>query len=287
MHRPWKGGTPSEIAASGPSLDPVLLEAVEVSKRYPSARGGKNPVAAVSSATLQLRRGECVGLAGESGSGKTTLAQCLAGTTAPTAGVVRYRGTVVNAPGSRPNVPRVRGVQMVFQDPASSLNPRRTIGSVLGEILAVHNLCRKVERSERIGQLLLEVGLAPEVSNRRPNALSGGQQQRVAIARALAFAPEVIIADEVVSALDASVQAQILNLLADLQAARGLTILLVTHDLAVVRQACDRLAVMKRSVLVEMGSTDVVLTTPSHPYTQSLLAAVPRLTSGAIEGGPT
>ena len=233
--------------------------------------------AAVSDATLGLRRGECVGLAGESGSGKTTLAHCLAGTIVPTSGLVRYRGEVVSGPGFRPTVPRVHGVQIVFQDPASSLNPRLSVGSVLREVLAVHRLCEKSERGDRVVQLLAEVGLGAGVVHSRPSALSGGQQQRVAIARALAFAPEVIIADELVSALDASVQAQILNLLADLRDARSLTILLVTHDLAVVRQACDRLAVMERSKIVEMGPTDMVLDAPSHPYTQALVAAVPRL----------
>ena len=252
-------------------MSPVL-EAVAVSKSY----GGGPPV--VSEVTLEVDRGECVGLAGESGSGKTTLARCLAGMCAPTGGEVRYHGAVVNAPGMRhARVPRVRGVHMVFQDPAASLNPHRTVGSILREILAVHRLCPAAQRDESVAALLAEVGLSPDVAERRPSRLSGGQQQRVAIARALAFSPEVIIADEVVSALDASIQAQILNLLADLRDQRGLAMLLITHDLAVARQACDRLAVMRQAEVVEQGPAGVVLDRPNHPYTRALVAAVPRL----------
>jgi peptide/nickel transport system ATP-binding protein len=253
-----------------------VLEAIGVTKTY----GGDR--LAVSEVSLQLARGECVGLAGESGSGKTTLAQCLAGTSVPTGGEVRYRGEVVNAAGMRrSHVPRVRGVQLVFQDPAASLNPRRSVGSVLREILQVHRLCPPANRDKAIKALLDEVGLGPEIAERRPNRLSGGQQQRVAIARALAFSPEVIIADEVVSALDASIQAQILNLLADLREGRGLAILVITHDLAVARQACDRLAIMQESTIVEQGVCASVLDHPQHPYTQSLVAAVPRLAAAA------
>jgi ABC-type glutathione transport system ATPase component len=284
LHR-RRAPTSLDIQRSFPSRDGenFILEAIGVSKRY-AGRKGHFTDAAVSDVTLELRRGECIGLAGESGSGKTTLAHCLAGTTVPTAGVVYFRGRPVNAPGFRPSVPRVRGVQMVFQDPASSLNPRLSVGSVLQEVLAVHKLCAKSDLSERVKRLLAEVGLGPSVARRRPGSLSGGQQQRVAIARALAFAPEVIIADELVSALDASVQAQILNLLAELRTVRQLTVLLVTHDLAVARQACDRLAIMNRSSLVEMGLADEVFRSPSHSYTRSLLAAVPRLRSGPAMG---
>jgi ABC-type glutathione transport system ATPase component len=177
-------------------------------------------------------------------------------------------------------------VQMVFQDPAASLNPRRTVGSVLREILGVHRLCPPDERDRRVEALLAEVGLGAEIAERRPYRLSGGQQQRVAIARALVFEPEVIIADEVVSALDASIQAQILNLLADLRDDRGLAVLLITHDLAVVRQACDRLAIMQESSIVEYGDCATVLDQPQHAYTRSLLAAVPRLgVPAGVAGG--
>ncbi len=175
---------------------------------------------------------------------------------------------------------------MVYQDPLSSLNPRRGVGSVLTEILHVHRLRPRREITSRVLALLALVGLQPEFASRRPRQLSGGQQQRVAIARALAFEPDVVIADEVVSALDASLQAQILNLLADLRSQLGLSILMITHDMAVVRQSCDRVVVMNKGAVVEVGPTDDVLDQPTHPYTSSLLAAVPRLEAATSGGQP-
>jgi len=246
-----------------------LLEVRELTKVYAGPGG-----AAIRSVSLALGEGECLGIVGESGSGKTTLAHCMAGLLEPSSGQVLFRGEVVNQAGHRARVPRVRGVQIVFQDPTSSLNPRRTAGSVLGEILHVHGLPGSV------AELLAQVGLTADVSGSRPARLSGGQQQRVAIARALAFEPQLIIADEIVSSLDASVQAQILNLLDGLRRRFQLSIVLITHDLAVARQLCDRIAVMHRGEVVELGATDTVLQDARHEYTRELVAAVPRLVAG-------
>lgn len=259
----------------GPLTGPVL-RVEELSVRF-GARRRKRGTLAVSGATLEVFAGESVGLVGESGSGKTTLGLCIAGLLVPTSGEVSFRGEVVNAPGRRPSVPRLRGVQIVFQDPSSTLNPRRTVGSVLEEILRVHGLCQRDDASERVAELLELVGLPHQLAARRPSRLSGGQRQRVSIARALALDPELVVADEIVSALDASVQAQILNLLADLRASLGLTLVFVSHDLAVVRQVCDRIVVMHEGRLVESGDAEELLAHPRHPYTQDLLAAVPSL----------
>ena len=248
------------------------------------ARRRRRGVVAVSDASLEVFAGESVGLVGESGSGKTTLGLCVAGLLTPTSGRVRFRGEVVNAPGRRPSVPRRRGVQIVFQDPSSTLNPRRTVGSVLEEILRVHELCQRDSASARVAELLELVGLPPQLAARRPNRLSGGQRQRVAIARALALDPDLVVADEIVSALDASVQAQILNLLADLRTSLGLTLVFISHDLAVVRQVCDRVVVMHEGRLVESGSAEELLARPRHPYTRDLLAAVPSLHIGESQG---
>jgi len=259
-----------------------LLECRGLTKVYPQARrgAGAHPPA-LEEVTVGVARGECLGLVGESGSGKTTLANCLAGLLEPTAGTVAYLGEVISAQGSTRRFPRVNGIQIVFQDPASSLNPRRTAGSVLAEIIHVHSLRNKAEVPARVRELLGLVGLDEAIARRRPRQLSGGQQQRVAIARALAFEPRLIIADEIVSALDASVQAQILNLLADLRQQLGLAIILVTHDMSVARHLCDRIAVMRVGKIVEQGQADQGVLSPQHPYTQELLRAVPRL-AGAL-----
>jgi ABC-type glutathione transport system ATPase component len=270
---PWPRGEP-------------LLEARGLTKVYGRQRKGERAAdQAVKDADLALLSGECLGIVGESGSGKTTLADCLAGLSVPTSGEVRYRGSSVNAAGMRPRVPRVRGIQMVYQDPFSSLNPRRDVGSIISEILRVHRLRSRRDVQDRVHELFGLVGLGPELSGRRPRRLSGGQQQRVAIARALAFEPDVVIADEVVSSLDASLQAQILNLLSELQSRLRLSIVMITHDMAVVRQSCDRVAVMRSGEIVELGTTSDVLERPRHDYTRALLEAVPRL-EGSLSGGP-
>ena len=267
--------------------DEPLLEVRGLTKVFGGRRrfgGGSPEVVAVRDASLAIARGDCLGLVGESGSGKSTLADCVAGLSVPTRGEVRYGGEVVNAPGRRPQLPRAHGVTVVFQDPFSSLNPRRTVGSVLAEILSVHRLRPREAVQGRVEELLDRVGLAADVADRRPDRLSGGQRQRVAIARALAFEPALMVADEIVSALDVSVQAQILNLLADLRDELGLTVLFITHDLAVVRQLCNRVAVMNLGVIVEIDDTESVLAAPSHPYTQELLRAVPRLHAPSASG---
>ena len=263
-----------------------MLECRGLTKVYPGFRRGTGShPPALKDVTVGVRRGECLGLVGESGSGKTTLANCLAGLLEPSAGAVAYLGEIVSAPGITRRFPRVHGIQIVFQDPASSLNPRRTVGSVLAEIIKVHSLKPKGEMETRVRELLAMVGLDNEMARRRPRQLSGGQQQRVAIARALAFEPRLVIADEIVSALDASVQAQILNLLADLREQLGLAIVLVTHDMSVARHLCDRIAVMRAGQIIEQGQADQVLLSPVHPYTQELLRAVPRLASALIGPG--
>jgi ABC-type glutathione transport system ATPase component len=265
--------------------DAPLLEADAVTVSF-SARGTSEPFVAVSNVTLNLSVGASLGIVGESGAGKTTLARCLAGLIAPTSGSVRYRGAVVSAPGLHVRMPRVHGVQVVFQDPGASLNPRRRIDSLLREVLRVHQMCPREQEAERISSLLSEVGLSADLGACRPGTLSGGQQQRAAIARALAFEPEILVADEAVSSLDASVQAQILNLLASLREARRLAIVMISHDTAVVRQLCDEVVVMYHGEVVEAGPADIVLRTPAHAYTRALLDAVPRWDQGPTASRP-
>jgi peptide/nickel transport system ATP-binding protein len=274
-----------QAGVAGPGAPPAeqpLLKCEGLTKIYPaSRRRSQEQPSALSQAAVKIRPSECLGIVGESGSGKTTLANCLAGLLTPSAGTVTYQGEVIAAPGISRPFPRVRGIQIVFQDPASSLNPRRNVGSVLAEIIRVHGLRPRDAVRARVRELLGLVGLDHELASRRPRRLSGGQQQRVAIARALAFEPRLMIADEIVSALDASVQAQILNLLADLREQLGLAIILITHDMSVARHLCDQIVVMQAGQIVEEGPADRVLQAPEHPYTQELLRAVPRLDSGA------
>lgn len=236
---------------------------------YP--RQGKPPFRAVKGISFDVREQEFFGIVGESGCGKSTLAKALCGLVRPTSGRIAFA-----------DMPR-HAVQMIFQDATGSLNPRMTIGSGLTEVLAVHRLCKPEERATRIATLLDEVGLPQAVAQAYPRELSGGQCQRISIARALAMNPQVLIADEPVSALDVSVQARILNLLAELRSRRHLTILLISHDLAVVRTVCDRLIVMNAGEIVERGNAREVFLHPKHPYTRKLLDAVPDI-SAALHG---
>ena len=244
-------------------------------RRPPGSSGA--PLPALADVHLTVRQGESLGIVGESGSGKTTLGKCVVGLMPISGGQILFRGQVVGRPGRVADVPRVNGVQMVYQDPYSALNPKRTVGSTMREILTVHKLCARSQAQERSAELLESVGLSADVLKRRPRSLSGGMCQRVAIARALAFGPTVLVADEVVSALDASVQAQVLNLIADTRETTGLSVIFITHDLAVVNQVCDRVIVLNRGAVVESGNTADILNRPSDPYTRSLIDAVPEL----------
>jgi oligopeptide/dipeptide ABC transporter ATP-binding protein len=238
-------------------------------------RGINRSVDAVDGVSLSIHRGGILGLVGESGCGKSTLAHMIVGLIPPTAGEVQWNGTSLSTLRGAAWVAYRRGVQMVFQDTHSSLNPRKRVRSILSEALAASGL-RKAERPSRVAVLLEQVGLDAQLLGRYPHELSGGQRQRVGIARALAMEPSLLVADEPVSALDVSLQGQIINLLRKLNEELGLTIVLISHDLAVVARVCDSIAVMYAGRIVESGIPQDVLTAPKHPYTQALLDAVPR-----------
>jgi peptide/nickel transport system ATP-binding protein len=261
-----------------------LLEVRHLKKFYPIHRGllrrRVGEIKAVDDVTFDVRPGETLALVGESGCGKTTTARCILRAVDPTAGEVLFRaadGSVVDvAHLARARLrPLRRDMQMIFQDPFSSLNPRMTLLDIVGEPLEVNGVGSRHERLERVAALLRLVGLRPEFMRRYPHAFSGGQRQRIGIARALALNPRLVVADEPVSALDVSVQAQILNLLLDLQQQLGLTYLFVAHDLSVVKHISDRIAVMYVGQLVEMTDTDRLFGSPKHPYTAALLSAIP------------
>ena len=234
---------------------------------------------AVDSADLDVASGETLGIVGESGSGKTTLARCVLRALEPTAGRVTFRDGGaehrLDRLDDRQLVPLRRRMQMIFQDPYSSLNPRMTVQELITEPLLVHRVCGTAERRNRAAAMLERVGLPTSALLRYPHAFSGGQRQRIGIARALVLGPALVVADESVSALDVTVQAQVLELLAELQAEMGLTYLFVSHDLSVVRQVCDRLIVMHRGRIVEAGDAETIFRRPRHPYTRVLLSAVP------------
>jgi oligopeptide/dipeptide ABC transporter ATP-binding protein len=232
---------------------------------------------AVDGVDLELVQGEMLGLVGESGCGKSTLGRAIVGLCNPTEGSVSYRGEVLTAKRERS---KRRRIQMVFQDPYSSLNPRMTVRQTLAELLKAHDMVPKDAIDARCRELLDLVGLGSRALEAHPRQFSGGQRQRVSIARALALEPELLIADEPVSALDVSVQATVLNLLEDLREKLGLTVLLIAHNMAVVRHVADRVAVMYLGRIVEQGPVDQLFTDPRHPYTRGLLTAVPRLVPG-------
>jgi oligopeptide/dipeptide ABC transporter ATP-binding protein len=253
----------------------ALLEVRELSMHYHPHR--HEVLRAVDGVDLTLHRGETLGLVGESGCGKSTLGRCLVGLETPTAGSVRYGGEPLAA---KRTAQQRRRIQMVFQDPYSSLNPRMTVRQTLSELLRVHKVVPRDRVEARCRELLDLVGLGARALDAHPRQFSGGQRQRVSIARALALEPEVLVADEPVSALDVSVQATVLNLLEDLQARLGLTVLLIAHNMAVVRHVCDRVAVMYLGRIVEVAPVADLFADPRHPYTQGLLRAVPRLVPG-------
>ena len=257
----------------------VLLEVRGLKKYFPIKSGilGRtaNVLRAVDGVSFTIRKGETLGLVGESGCGKTTLGRTLLRLIEPTEGSIHFEGTeITRLP--REQMRRLRRqMQMIFQDPYSSLNPRMTAGAMIEEGLIIHRLGSRVERKKRVAELLDVVGLSPKVTGKYPHEFSGGQRQRIGIARALALLPKLIVADEPVSALDVSIQAQILNLLIELQESFSLTYLFISHDLRVVEHVSDRVAVMYLGRIIELAPARLLYANPSHPYTVALLASVP------------
>jgi peptide/nickel transport system ATP-binding protein len=268
-------------------MSDALLQVRGVRKDFPlndtlTRRARRQPLEvlrAVDGVDLEIHQGEALGLVGESGCGKSTLGRCIVGLYRPTSGEIHYAGE--RLPDDRSRAYR-RRMQMVFQDPYSSLNPRMTVGQVLGELLRVHRMVPRDRVEDRSRELMGLVGLSEQALHAYPRQFSGGQRQRVSIARALALEPELLVADEPVSALDVSVQATVLNLLDDLRQRLGLTMLFIAHNMAVVRHVCSRVSVMYLGRIVETAPTQELFTNPRHPYTQGLLKAVPRLAPGRV-----
>ncbi len=240
------------------------------------SRQGVRVVQAVDNVSLQIMPGETLGLVGESGCGKSTLGRCLSRLYDISAGTLTFDGTDISTLSARAMRPIRRKIQMVFQDPYASLNPRRRVQDLIAEPLRIHLNLSRAEEDARVAELLDQVGLSPDHANRYPHEFSGGQRQRIGIARAIALDPKMVILEEPVSALDVSVQAQIVNLLADLQQRLKLTYVFVAHDLSVVRQVSTRIAVMYLGSIVEIGEAQQIFAHPAHPYTQALISAVPK-----------
>ena len=259
----------------------LLLDVRDLKKHFPVRRGllrrVVGQVRAVDGVSFQVRKGRTLGLVGESGCGKTTAGRTLLRLYEPTAGEILFDGIPLHALSRRSLRPLRRRMQAIFQDPYGSLDPRMTVGSIVDEPLAVHRVAGRRKRRVMVGELLERVGLSAAHVNHYPHEFSGGQRQRVGIARALALDPDFIVCDEPVSALDVSIQAQIINLLEDLQQERGLSYLFISHDLAVVEHISHEVAVMYEGMIVEMAPRDALYREPLHPYTQMLLAAIPRV----------
>jgi oligopeptide/dipeptide ABC transporter ATP-binding protein len=270
---------------------PVLLEAIDLVKHFPvrstSWRPGvRDHVHAVDDVSLEVRRGETLGIVGESGCGKSTLGRLLVRLHEPTSGTVRFDGKDITRLSRSALRPFRREMQMIFQDPYASLNPRKRVIQIVGDPFRIHHTSGEKEIRKSVQELLEVVGLSPDHVNRFPHEFSGGQRQRIGVARALALAPQLIVADEPVSALDVSIQAQVVNLLDDLQDEFGLTYVFIAHDLGVVRHVSDRIAVMYLGVVVEIAPADDLYARPVHPYTEALLSAIPVLDTGDSEPAP-
>lgn len=252
-----------------------LVEVAHLVKHYPHRGSMRHPNRAVDDVSFSIAAGETLALVGESGSGKSTLGRTLLRLEEPTSGTVRFAGTDLGSVTPQALRRLRRAMQMIFQDPFGSLNPRRTVGAAIADGLAIHDVVPPPERPVRVAELLTEVGLEPAHATRFPHELSGGQRQRIGIARALAVRPRFIVCDEPVSALDVSIQAQVLNLLLELRERHDLAYLFIAHDLAVVHQVADRVAVLYLGTIVELGPVREVIAAPRHPYTRALVSAVP------------
>jgi oligopeptide transport system ATP-binding protein len=268
------------VTQAAPDRNGALLVVEDLTKHFPVKKGllierTVDYVKAVDGVSFEIREGETLGLVGESGSGKSTTGYCILQLLKPSSGSVRFQSKELTTMGREDVRKMRREMQIVFQDPYSSLDPRMTVGDIVAEPLQVHGVGNPRSRRDQVRYLLDVVGFNPNYTNRYPHEFSGGQRQRIGIARALALNPKLIVCDEPVSALDVSIQAQILNLLKDLQKEFQLTYLFIAHDLAVVRSMSDRIAVMNKGVLVEIGPAEEVYTGPKDEYTQALLAAVP------------
>lgn len=265
-------------------MQDIILEAKGIKKHFPIRKGffmrEVGQVKAVEEISLSVRRGETLGLVGESGCGKSTLGRTLIRLYEPTAGSIKFDGKdFINLKGNELRQKR-RDIQMIFQDPYASLDTRMTVGQIIEQPFQIHGILGKQERELRVKQLLELVGLKASHVNRYPHEFSGGQRQRISIARAVALEPKLIICDEPVSALDVSIQAQVLNLLKDLQDRLKLTYIFISHDLSVIEHVCDRIAVMYLGRIVEIASRDELFANPLHPYTQALMSSIPTIGTG-------
>ena len=262
----------------------MIVSVADLKTHFPIRKGifsrVSDTVRAVDGVTLDVRRGEVLGVVGESGCGKTTVARTILKLIEPTSGTIRFDGRDITNLSRREMAPLRRQMQIIFQDPFSSLNPRLTVGDILAAPFEIHGIAEGQDKRDRVERLLTLVGLRAEAARRYPHEFSGGQRQRIGIARALALEPRLIVGDEPVSALDVSIQAQIINLLKRLQAELGLTYLMISHNLAVVSHIADRVAVMYLGRIVEIASRDDLYFAPKHPYTEALLSAAPSTTPG-------
>lgn len=255
-------------------MDEILIEVKNLKKYFPvrSGLGKRSYIKAVDDVSFFIKKGETLGLVGESGCGKSTTGRTIIRLYEPTGGQIIFKGEDIT---KKDMLPYRKHMQMIFQDPYASLNPRMTVGDIIGEPLEIHNIAKGNEKKERVQELLKLVGLNSEHANRYPHEFSGGQRQRIGIARALAVEPEFIICDEPISALDVSIQAQIVNMLEDLQQQLGLTYLFIAHDLSMVKHISNRVGVMYLGKLVELAESNELYDKPLHPYTQALLSAIP------------